>query len=223
MAVAVAAGGRNLRWSVHSEPLSISTSLMLNRQQYLVREKVGLLKLSDGYDILDPDSKTKIGEAREEISRWVKYLRPLIGKNIMPTQIAVYAEAEPAEQQQLFSMRRGSFMFFRAKVEIRDAQGQSLGWLKSKFGFFRNVFQVCSADGQEIAAVKGDWSGWNLRFLSGDTELGIITKKWTGLGRELFTSADNYLIRINGAPDPSINLLLLAAGLAVDTVLHENK
>ena len=69
---------------------------MLNRQQYLVREKVGLLKLSDVYDILDPDSKTKIGEAREEISRWVKYLRPLIGKDIMLTQIAVYAGAGPA-------------------------------------------------------------------------------------------------------------------------------
>ena len=201
----------------------MSASFMLNRQQYFVREHVGLLKLSDRYDILDPDSKMKIGEAREEISRWVKYLRPLIGKNIMPTQIVVYAGAEPADQQQLFSMRRGSFMFFRAKVEIKDAQGQSLGWLKSKFAFFRSVFQVCSADGQEIATVKGDWSGWNFRFLSGDTELGIITKKWTGLGQELFTSADNYLIRINGAPDPTINLLLLAAGLAVDTVLHENK
>ena len=196
---------------------------MLNRQQYLVREKVELLKLSDGYDILDPDTKMKIGEAREDISRMVKYLRPLIGKNIMPTQIAVYAGPEPADQQQLFSMRRGSFMFFRAKVEIRDAQGQSWGWLKSKFGFFRSVFQVCSADWQEIATLKGDWSGWNFRFLSGETELGIITKQWTGLGQELFTSADNYLIRINGAPDPTINLLLLAAGLAVDTVLHENK
>ena len=105
----MAAGGRNLRWSVHSEPLSISSSLMLNRQQYLVREKVELLKLSDGYDILDPDTKMKIGEAREDISRMVKYLRPLIGKNIMPTQIAVYAGPEPADQQQLFSMRRGSF------------------------------------------------------------------------------------------------------------------
>ncbi len=82
---------------------------MLNRQQYFVREQVRLLKLSDGYDILDPDTKIKIGEAREEISRMVKYLRPLIGKNMMPTQIAVYAGAEPADQQLLFSMRRGGY------------------------------------------------------------------------------------------------------------------
>jgi hypothetical protein len=34
---------------------------MLNRQQYFVREQVRLLKLSDGYDILDPDTKIKIG------------------------------------------------------------------------------------------------------------------------------------------------------------------
>lgn len=45
----------------------MSASFMLNRQQYFVREHVGLLKLSDRYDILDPDSKMKIGEARERL------------------------------------------------------------------------------------------------------------------------------------------------------------
>ena len=39
---------------------------MLNRKQYFIREHAGLLKLSDVYDILDPESKAKIGEAREK-------------------------------------------------------------------------------------------------------------------------------------------------------------
>ena len=69
--------------------------------------------------------------------------------------------------------------------------------------------------------LKGDWKGWNFRFLSGETELGIISKKWAGLGKELFTSADNYVISLHGQPEPTLNLLLLAAGLAVDTVLKE--
>ena len=47
---------------------------MLNRKQYFVREHAGLLKLSDVYDILDPDTRAKIGEAREEISGLVKFL-----------------------------------------------------------------------------------------------------------------------------------------------------
>jgi hypothetical protein len=43
------------------------------------------------------------------------------------------------------------------------------------------------------------------------------------LGKELFTSADNYVISINGAPSREMSILLLASGLAVDTVLKEKK
>ncbi|MEY4490073.1 MAG: hypothetical protein RIQ79_2581 [Verrucomicrobiota bacterium] len=195
---------------------------MLNRQHYFIREHAGLMKLSDVYDILDPESKVKIGEAREEISGLVKFLRLLIDKNLMPTTVAVYEGADPASQKLLFSIRRGVALF-KTKVEIKDASGLSLGYLQSKVFSLGGAFRVCTADDKEIALVKGDWKGWNFRFLSGDTELGVITKKWAGLGKELFTTADNYLISINGDPDPTINLLLLAAGLAVDTVFKEKK
>jgi uncharacterized protein YxjI len=195
---------------------------MLNRAQYFIREHTGLLKLSDVYDILDPDSKAKIGEAREEISGLVKFLRLLINKSLMPTTVAVYEMPDPASRKLLFSIRRGA-AFFRPKVAITDAEGISLGYLQSKAFSLGGAFTVFAADGKEIAQVKGDWKGWNFRFLSGETELGIITKTWAGLGKEFFTSADNYLIRITGAPDPTLNLLLLAAGLAVDTVLKEKR
>ncbi len=89
--------------------------------------------------------------------------------------------------------------------------------------YFPWAFRVFTSDGREVALVKGDWKGWNFRFLSGETELGVVTKKWAGFGKELFTSADNYIISINGEPDGTINILLLAAGLAIDTVLKENK
>jgi len=195
---------------------------MLNRTQYFIREHAGLLKLSDVYDILDPESKTKIGEAREEISGLVKFLRLFINKSLMPTRIAVYEGADEASRKLLFSLKRG-FTFIRPKVTIVDASGASLGLLQSKLLSFGGAFRVFAADGSEIALVKGDWKGWNFRFLSGETELGVVTKKWAGLGKELFTSADNYIVSINGAPNPAINTLLLAAGLAVDTVFKERK
>ncbi|MEN9841415.1 MAG: hypothetical protein RL376_1215 [Verrucomicrobiota bacterium] len=194
---------------------------MLNRQTYFIREHVGLLKLVDAYDILDPVSKAKIGEAREEISGLVKILRLLLGKQLLPTRVAVYEGGEPAATRRLlFSIRRGVALF-RPKVEIVDAHGASLGYLQAKAFSLGGAFRVFTADNQEVALVQGDWKGWNFRFLSGQTELGLITKKWAGLGKELFTTADNYMISINGTPAPEINLLLLAAGLAIDTVLKE--
>lgn len=196
---------------------------MLHRNNYFIREHAGLMKLSDVYDILDPETKQKIGEAREEISGWVKVARLLINKSLMPTRIAVYEGAAAPNQRLLFSVRRGVALF-RPKVTILDASGSSLGYLQSKMLSLGGAFRVFTADGQEIALVKGDWKGWNFRFLGGgETELGLVTKKWAGLGKELFTSADNYMITIHGGPDPTMTTLLLAAGLAIDTVFKEQQ
>jgi uncharacterized protein YxjI len=194
---------------------------MLNRNQYFIREHAGLLKLSDVYDILDPVSKAKIGEAREEISGLIKFFRLLIDKSLMPTRIAVY-EMNGESRTLLFSIKRGVALF-RPKVSVIDASGASLGHLQSKLLSIGGAFRVFTPDNREIAQVKGDWRGWNFRFLSGDTELGVVTKKWAGLGKELFTTADNYIVSINGEPAPAINTLLLAAGLAIDTVFKERK
>ena len=52
-----------------------------------------------------------------------------------------------------------------------------------------------------------------------------MTKKWAGLGQELFTNADNYLISMHdmGETQAASNALLLAAGLAIDTVFNERQ
>ncbi len=53
--------------------------------------------------------------------------------------------------------------------------------------------------------------------------LGVVTKKWAGVGKELFTTADNYMISLSDrAPSgPDHAPLLLAAGLAIDIVFKE--
>jgi uncharacterized protein YxjI len=193
---------------------------MLNLTQYLIKERVDFLKLSGQYDILDPATQTKVGEAREEISIFLKLLRMLINKQLLPTRLAVY-EADGDARTLLFSISRGPAIF-KPKVMVTDASGASLGYFQSKFLSLGGAFQVFTAEGPEVALVKGDWKGWNFRFLAGETELGVVAKKWTGFGKELFTSADNYMISINGTPNSSVNILLLAAGLAIDTVLKEN-
>jgi hypothetical protein len=69
---------------------------MLDRKTYVVKERVAMLKLTDTYDILDPDSGAQIGVAKEEPGNLVKYLRLLVKKQLMPTTVNVYErENEP--------------------------------------------------------------------------------------------------------------------------------
>jgi uncharacterized protein YxjI len=183
---------------------------------------VGLLKLTNTYDILDPETQTQLGIAKEKPGVLTQIFRLILGKQLLPTQIFIYEGSDPEDQNRLlFSIRRG-FTLLSPRIEICDSAGAVAGVLKRKFFSWGGAFRVYDTKGQEVAQVKGDWKGWNFRFLdSTGIELGTITKKWAGIGKELFTSADNYIISLNQRPDPTIAMLLLAAGLAVDTVFKE--
>src|SRR4029077_15900288 len=97
-------------------------------------------------------------------------------------------------------------------------------YFKSKILSMGGGFFVFNDHDQQFAEVKGDWKGWNFKVITHDGQtIGTVTKKWAGIGKELFTSADTYVIALEpGAPDddPS-RILLLAAGLAIDTVFKE--
>ena len=195
---------------------------MLNRKTFFIREHVGFMKLSDTYDILDPETQRQVGIAREKPGTLIHILRFLINKRLLPTKVFVYeGEDHEDERKLLFSIQRGVTLF-RSRVNIHDKGGSVIGWLKSKVFSLGGAFYVYDAADNEVAFVKGDWKGWNFRLLNkSERELGSITKKWAGIGRELFTSADNYMIALNHDATPAQAVLLLAAGLAVDTVYKE--
>jgi uncharacterized protein YxjI len=195
---------------------------MLTRKTYFIRERVGLLKLADIYDILDPETQQQIGIAKEKPGTHVHVLRFLINKQLLPTKVFVYEGTNPEDESKLlFSISRG-IPFLRSKVDIVDSQGNMLGWFKSKVLSLGGAFYVFDAAGNEVAFVKGDWKGWNFRFTDkSENEIGTVTKKWAGIGKELFTSADSYVISLNSEPSRAASVLLLAAGLAIDTVFKE--
>jgi len=201
---------------------SLESISLLDRKEFFIREHVGFMKLHDVYDILDPKTQVKIGEAREEISSLKKFCRLFINKALMPTTIDVVMTDEAENEIPVFSIHRG-FSFLRPRVDIFDTDGNCLGYLKSKLMTIGGAFRVFTPDDQEIALVKGNLIGWDFRFLAGESELGVVTKEWAGVGKELFTSADNYMISLHGEPDAHLSLLLLAAGLSIDMVLKEKK
>jgi uncharacterized protein YxjI len=197
---------------------------MLSRKTYFIREHVGFLKLADTYDILDPETQTQLGIAKEKPATLIHLLRFVMNKQTLPTKVFVYEGANPEDESKLlFSIQRG-FSFLRSKVDICDRNGNILGWFKSKLLSLGGAFYVFDASGNEVAFVQGDWKGWNFRFLDqAKNEIGTITKKWAGLGKELFTSADSYIVALTQEPAPAKAVLLLAAGLAVDIIYKEGK
>ncbi len=192
---------------------------LLERASFFVKERVGLLKLTDTYDILDPATGRNIGIAREEPPIWAKWLRLVIQKHMMPTTVNIY---EQEGQPPILSIHRG-FTFIRSKIRV-VAAGKPLGYFQSKLISIGGGFNVFDNQNQQVAEVKGNWKGWDFKFISKQgREIGSVTKKWAGLGKELFTSADNYIISLKdlSGASPVASALLLAAGLAIDVVYKE--
>ena len=193
---------------------------MFHLTKYFVREHAGIMKLTDVYDILDPATNQQVGIAIENPGALFKWLRLLVNKQMLPTTVEI---RERKDGPIRMSIQRG-FTLLRAKVSVRDGEGNELGFFKAKLFSLGGGFFVYDKLGEQVAQVKGDWKGWNFRFLDASgNELGTITKKWAGIGKELFTSADNYIIALNDnlQQNPAIVALLLAAGLAIDVVFKE--
>ncbi|MBI4569557.1 MAG: RNAase [Planctomycetes bacterium] len=192
---------------------------VLNHNLYFIREHVGLFKAANNYDILDPETGNTLLECREEKLGFItKALRFTKYKRMTPFNSVVRTPAG----DQVVRVKRGVSIFL-SKVDVLDETDQVVGRFKQKFFSIGGAFSVLDADDQPLCELKGKWTGWDFRFVKGDQEFAHVTKKWAGLGKELFTSADNYVLEISNvvpAGNP-VRQLILAAVLCIDLVLKE--
>ena len=197
----------------------------LDLDHFVVREQVGLLKLADTFEVLDPATQQPVAVAREKPGAWIHLLRFILNKQMLPTRIVVREAGDPEEGRLLFHLRRG-FNLVRSTVTVYDDQDVPIGYFRSRFKLFSlgGGFRVFDMDDREVARLDGDWKGWNFQFKGPNgEEIGVVTRQWGGLAKELFTSADTYRVSLTGAKGapPTAKILLLAAALAIDIVFKE--
>jgi len=185
---------------------------------FLVREHVGLLKLKNTYDILSPDG-IQIAQAKENTSTLIMMLKFVFEPRMLPFQVEILNP----DNSVLLSISRG-FTFLRSKVFIKDSTGKDLGYFKQRLLSIGGAFDIFDDKDQQIATLKGEWKGWNFTFTdNAGVEIGQITKKWTGLAKEFFTTADNYVVHIERTKITDVRhvQILFCAAVCIDMVLKE--
>ena len=192
---------------------------LLNRNVFLIKEHVGVFKAANNYDIHDPATGEIIMLCREDnLGGITKLLRFTDYKRMTPFDIKVTTP----EGRQLVRITRGT-TFIRSQVTVVDGKDQLVGGFKQKLLSIGGKFDVLDENDEILCSLKGNWVGWDFRFLAGDREFAHVTKKWAGIGKEFFTSADNYVLEISDAvpADNRVRLLILSAVLCIDMVLKE--
>lgn len=192
---------------------------VLRNNLFFFKEQVGMFKAANNYDIYDPNTNQKIIECREpNLGIFTKVFRFTDYKRMTPFDIQVCTP----EGQNILSVKRG-FSIFDSRVEVFDELGKLAGTFSRKFFSIGGKFDVLDAQGTLICTLQGKWTSWDFRIMKGEKELANVSKKWAGLGKELFTSADNYMLKIDGgvAASDSTRILIMAAVLCIDMVLKE--
>lgn len=192
---------------------------VLNRQLFFVKEHVGMFKAANNYDILDPESQEIIMECREEkLGFFTKMLRFTDYKRMTPFDIII----RDASGNQVIRVKRGISIFL-SKVEVFDENDTLVGMFKQKLFSIGGAFTVLDPEENALCELKGKVMGWDFKFTAEGQELAHVSKKWAGLGKELFTTADNYILEIYEAvpADNPLRQLILAAVMCIDMVLKE--
>ena len=192
---------------------------LLAQNTFLVKEHVGIFKAANNYDVFDPETGEEILHCREDnLGFFTRLLRFTDYKRMTPFDI----EIRTPDGQPVLHVRRGISLFL-SKVSVYDEHEQRIGGFKQKLFAIGGAFSVLDDNDQPLCELKGKWTSWEFSFLAGGTELAKVSKKWAGLGKELFTSADNYVLQIDPSlpADSSLRKLILAAVMCIDMVLKE--
>jgi len=193
---------------------------VLNRNLFFVKEHVGLFKAANSFDIFDGQNQQLVMQCREEnLGFFTKMFRFTDYKRMTPFDIDI----KTTTGEKILTVKRG-VSFFLSTVEVLDESGTVIGKFKQKFFSIGGKFEVLDSTDKPLCMLKGKWTSWDFKFVSADNrEFATVTKKWAGLGKEFFTSADNYVLQISqDVPDDHpLRMLILAAVMCIDLVLKE--
>ncbi len=119
---------------------------------------------------------------------------------------------------------RRPWTWFFSELHVTDARGNLIGRIEQRFKFFGRLFDVVDAQGHAVAQIQGPvFRPWTFKVVVGGQEVGQISKKWGGLGREMFTDADTFGVQFSPAMPQDHRALVLAATFLVDFLYFEDR
>ena len=111
----------------------------------------------------------------------------------------------------------------KSKVIVQNAQGAEVGTIVQQNAIGKIRFAL-EAGGHTWGSINAEnWRAWNFNIQDHTgAEIARITKTWEGLAKNMFTTADNYVVQIHRQLEEPLRSLVVAAALGVDTALKQD-
>jgi hypothetical protein len=193
---------------------------LLDHDTIVINQKAKLIELVNEYLVRDTEGNN-IGLIRQEGQSKLKKLARAISSldQFMTHRLAAY---EPDGSRVLELVRPAKFT--KSKVFVSDGSGNPVGEIRQQNVFGKIRFGLHDQLGQKIGEIQAEnWRAWNFSIVdAANVEVGRITKTWEGLAKTMFTTADDYLLRIRSGVRGPLRVLTFASAIGVDTALKQD-
>ncbi|WP_240619529.1 phospholipid scramblase-related protein [Blastococcus sp. TF02-8] len=203
---------------VQPAPVAAGPSLY-DQPVLLVSQKTKLIELTNEYAVRDGDGRQIGAVVQVGQSAVRKAVRLLTSFDQFLTH---HLEVRDASGPVLVLTRPAKLM--RSRVIVQRPDGTALGEIVQANVFGRIRFDLV-AGGQVVGSIQAEnWIAWDFAVLdAAGTEVARITKKWEGLARTVFTTADRYVVLVHYRLPEPLASMVIASALTVDTALKQDE
>jgi uncharacterized protein YxjI len=112
----------------------------------------------------------------------------------------------------------------KSRIVVQDANGSDVGEIVQENVVGKIHFGL-QAGGRKVGSLNAEnWRAWNFNITDeSGTEVARITKTWEGMAKTMFTTADNYVVKIHRPLEDPLRTLVIASALGVDTALKQDQ
>jgi uncharacterized protein YxjI len=184
-----------------------------------VNQKAKLIELTSEFKIRD-EQGNEVGSIRQEGQSALKKVARFVSSmdQFMTHTLGVY-DNTGTKVLELVRPRK----FLKSKLNVSDGAGRPVGQIAQQNAIGKIRFAL-EGNGVSLGEIRAEnWRAWNFAIVDHTgQERARITKKWEGLAKTLFTTADDYLVEIDPSVTGDFRLLVLASAAGVDTALKQD-
>jgi len=173
-------------------------SKVFNSNALIINRKYQWFNVFLGYEQtcrykINNEQGINVGYIEEESTFWEHFIR-----NFITIHRRFKATVMDTEGNPILKLYR-PFYLLNSKMLIEDANGELLGEIHQRYHPFRRVYDLYQ-NKQQIAQIDVPFLSWEfpVRDMNGK-DLALVFKNFTNIGREIFTDANQYAVKM-GAP-----------------------
>lgn len=184
---------------------------------FVIDEEIAAFKLSNAYKVYN-DKGEEIGAIQEHKSFIHILLGIFLPDGMMPFELNILNE----DGYCIAQLKRG-ITFFTSTVRVLDGKSRFVAAFQQQLTLMKKKFTLLDYKGKALATIQGDWKAW--KFVITDAAgqpIGSVNKQWNGLAKELFTTADKYIVNIDpNVTDERQRIAISSVAAAIDMILKE--